>query len=474
MARVYEVKYEGKSYWFTGDQCGDKDVAASKVPGCRPGYNCKVSARFTGDVPAEEYIAQQKAAEASAPPTTTESTTWPTGSPSLIEQRATATTSTGTTTTPPATTTPTTSTPTYTPSTTAYKDWSYLATFGTNLERQINNYNSQYDTLFAFDKAGVTSYLDAINAPERTKISILKSFDSFAEAQASYQSYLSYYPTVGAPAPKDFADYLAHFQEWMGTYGPEAIATERQREFEAWSRYASAYGTSDEWYPVDQDDFFANYDKAQEQLKGWKVLAEEKEATYTNEQLQEYYAYRDWARAYGDLGELYAVDIAHYFSDPDTFRQQQVAWEQEHAEVEEYDIDPAEAARRREEAYERGEEAYAESRYAAEERYRETPQYGQVFDPWLEEQAGFSGALAAFTEKEYPSLVSKYKATQPRLTGYPTREEARAEAGRREAGFAGWLGGQMPGVEQEYWGQRPAERGERLWMQQPTMRTVNW
>jgi len=71
-------------------------------------------------------------------------------------------------------------------------------------------------------------------------------------------------------------------------------------------------------------------------------------------------------------------------------------------------------------------------------------------------------------------LQARYEAGLPRLTGYPTREEARAEAARREAGFKGWLTGQTPGIYQEYMGQRPAARGERLYMQSPRTRTANW
>ena len=70
--------------------------------------------------------------------------------------------------------------------------------------------------------------------------------------------------------------------------------------------------------------------------------------------------------------------------------------------------------------------------------------------------------------------MSKFKLTQPELTGYPTREEARAEAARRESGFQAWLPGQVPELEQKYWAQRPEQRGERLWMQSPNTRMVNW
>jgi len=142
-------------------------------------------------------------------------------------------------------------------------------------------------------------------------------------------------------------------------------------------------------------------------------------------------------------------------------------WQQQAGEVEKYEVDPAEAARRRE-------ESYAESRVAAGERYRETPQYQPQFAQWLGEQGQFSGALEQFVESQYPSLRSEFQATQPRPTGFATPEAARTEAARREQAWQGWLGGRTPELEQEYMGQRPAQRGERLWMQAPTMRTANW
>jgi len=100
--------------------------------------------------------------------------------------------------------------------------------------------------------------------------------------------------------------------------------------------------------------------------------------------------------------------------------------------------------------------------------------YGETFDAWLENQGQFSGALEKFAESQYPSLQARFEAEAGRLTGYPTREEARTEAERREAGFQAWLGGETPAIEQKYYGQTPLARGERPYMYQPTMRTVNW
>ena len=62
----------------------------------------------------------------------------------------------------------------------------------------------------------------------------------------------------------------------------------------------------------------------------------------------------------------------------------------------------------------------------------------------------------------------------PQERGYATPTEARAAAAKRESMFQAWLPQQEAGMYQDYMGQRPAERGERLFMQAPTMRTINW
>lgn len=394
-----------------------------------------------------------------------------------VPSEAGGTTPTTPTPTTPTPTTPTPTTPTggTTTPTTDYKDWSHLATFKERLEQQIEAYNKSQGTSFSIDKAGITEYLDKIGANERTRNSILSNYDTVTQLESSYQDYLTKYQEMGTPAAKDFADYLANYEQWYTEYQAGLTEGERARvrEFDEWWRYGRKYGGLDDQYPVDIDDFYDNYDLYQQQLVGWKQQAEEVEAEYTDEQVGEWNAFKDYM-GYREPGEWYPVDIADYFENWDKAQQSLSTWQQRYEEGEaervageEYALDPEEAERRRE-------EAYAESRYAAEERYRETPQYQAPFTQWFQDQAGFSGALQAFTEREYPSLKSEFQATQPRLTGFPTREEARAEATRREQAWGGWLPGKTPEIEQRYWGQRPAARGERLWMQQPTLRTANW
>jgi len=378
---------------------------------------------------------------------------------------------TETPTTPPATPPATTQT-----TTTEYRDLSHLAVVKDRLEQQIEDYNTTHGTEFSLDKKGVTEYLNTIGASDRTKATLLKVYDFWD----NYQSYIKSAPNLGAPIPKNFADYLGHMFEWAATYSKEAIvarqeeeAIERAREFDIWWDYARKYGETGHWRPVNVEDFYNNYDKAQELLTKWKAMADEKEVEYTDEQRREWALVRDYA-SYREPGEEYPLDIEDYFANRDKWQQVLTTWQQrageaeiEKTEREEYALSPEEAAKRRE-------EAYAESRYAAQERYRTAPEYSSAFIPWIKGQEQFSSALESFTERQYPSLVSSFKATQPRLTGFPTREEARAEATRREQAFRAWLPTQVAGLEEKYWAQRPAQRGERLWMQQPTMRTVNW
>jgi hypothetical protein len=235
---------------------------------------------------------------------------------------------------------------------------------------------------------------------------------SQGELVKDYKDYLAFLETPEGknfPVPKDVADYIANREQWIADYDYYArgYTEEQLREFNTWKRYASTYGTLEDWYPTNIEDWLANYEKAQSQLSEWR-----KEAPP--------------------------------------------------------EISPAEEARRRE-------EAYAESRYAAEERYTEAPMYGETSAAWLtEQQSRLSGALKNFIEGELPSLRSEFEATQPRPTGYPTREEARGEARRREREYEAWLGERLPEEYQEYMSLRPAQRGERLYMQAPSVRTVNW
>jgi len=334
------------------------------------------------------------------------------------------------------------------------------------LDQQLADYNTEHKTSY-----GLEEYLDALMGAEEGVAITQRTRDNLSQ-QYEYGSYLEFLTTrkgKNYPTPQNLRDYLLHIAEWESnaTYYNMGYTQQQIDSFSAFQAYGFKYGNLEDYSPKDLADYLANYDKAQQQLDTWKQEAGPEAVGFTDAQIQEFNAYKQYYYQYGEPGELVPVDVGDFLNRYDEYQQQLGVWQQRAAEVEEYELPPEEAARRREEAYEEG-------RYAAEERYGEPPQYQPPFTQWLGEQGQFSGALEKFVESQYPSLRSEFQATQPRLTGFPTREEARAEATRREQAWQGWLPGQAPGMYQEYMGQRPAQRGERLWMQAPTLRTANW
>lgn len=302
----------------------------------------------------------------------------------------------------------------------------------------------------------------AIEAPPPT------SDEHTQEQIDDYDAYLEFLKTKEGsywPTPKDIDDFLTNWTSW---------SREKEREFAIWMDYFNAYGKTGDWRPVDKDDYFANYDKAQGFLTLWQQKAQEKEADYTDEQKHDYYQYKDYRDKFSELGDKTALDIADYFENYNQYQQQLVGWQQQEAEVSEHELSPEEKAQREAQRWEREQLGWERSDYAAKEAYRETPMYGETFTAWLGEQGQFSGALEKYTESRYPSLRSRFEAGMPRQTGFPTREEARSEAAKRERGFQAWLSGETPGIYQDYMSQRPAERGERLWMQAPNVRGLKW
>jgi len=266
---------------------------------------------------------------------------------------------------------------------------------------------------WAIAKEDVKQYTEkTITTPSGEKISPAQDY-------IQYKKFIKTEEGKGLPEPTSIEDYLKHATEWATQFAEqkEIEQTELQRQYNLYKAYMRAYGELGGWQPVDFDDWLNNREAADQQLAGWQ--------------------------------EEHGLQL------------------EEELAVEEYAISPEEAARRQE-------EAYAESRYAAEERYREAPMYGETFAQWGQGLDAASQALQAYIKGQYPSLQAEYKAEVGRLGGFPTREEARAEAGRRETGWKSWLGERMPETTQEYYAQRPAQRGERLWMQAPSLRKVNW
>ena len=349
----------------------------------------------------------------------------------IAEQEAKATPTPTPTPTPP---TPTTPTPTPTGPTPTTPTPAPTTTGGDaqlvkeRLDQQVYDYNKARGTNYS-----VEEYLNALkNITQKTRDTLLQKYNEALEQketpaggeytqqqQDDYDDYLAFLQTADGknfPAPKDISDYLTNREQWIADfdYYARGYTEEQLREFNTWKRYASAYGDLTDWFPNNIDDWLANPDKAQKQL---------------------------------------------------------AIWQQEHGTaLEEEEVSEAEQAEEDKYRQEQREKAA----YYEQERYTEAPMYPETFTAWLNQQGQFSGALEKYVESQYPSLRSQFESQAGRLTGKPTREEARAEASRREAGFQAWLGGEVPGLKQEYWGQRPDVRGERFYMQSPNVRELRW
>ena len=134
---------------------------------------------------------------------------------------------------------------------------------------------------------------------------------------ADYQNYLALLDTALGnflPHPKDINDFLPHADEWFAQFN------ELKRGYQTYLTYYSGYGTSDDWKPLDIYDYYSNYDKAQPYLTEWQKLAIEKEAEYTDDQLRDYYNFKNYASAHAELGEGLPVDIADYFAGYDQYQ----------------------------------------------------------------------------------------------------------------------------------------------------------
>lgn len=215
----------------------------------------------------------------------------------------------------------------------------------------------------------------------------------------------------------------------------------------------------------------------------WEESKEEV-SQYTTAQQLDYIKYKKFLNTDEGRGWPSPASIADFLANIDKWAAQMTAQIEEKAQ-EEAEVKAQEETQRQEEQqveYDARQAEYdarqaeqdARAAYARQEAYREQPMYSETFSQWIQGQSDTSQALQAYIKGQYPSLQAEFRAEAGRLTGFPTREEARTEAERRESGWQSWLGERMPETTQEYYAQRPTERGERLWMQAPTLRTVNW
>jgi len=354
------------------------------------------------------------------------------------------------------------------------------------LHEQIRSWNQLKGTNFSLDLAGLRSYLNATNLTESAKNTLIKSYQDataapkdttggWSQAQiAEYNDYVNLfnsglYPNLpSVTSPEDYFQKAGQIEAYGHYYFSTAKASLQQ--YDEWIRFQAfhnQYGDLNDFAPKNFVDFINNYSKAQQQLNAWETEAGPEATGFADAQIREYKDFLGYASRYGEPGDWWPVDIGDFFTNYSSAQQQLSIWKGLAAGEEKYALTPEEEARRREEAYQA-------SQYAQEEAYREQPRYPETFTGWIEGQSGVSQSLKAYIEREYPSLRSEYEAGLGRLTGFPTREEARAEAQRRETGWSAWLTEKTPEITQDYYMQRPTDRGERMWMQEPTLRTANW
>jgi len=258
---------------------------------------------------------------------------------------------------------------------------------------------------------------------------------------------------------------------------PEGGYTEdQQAEYEAYLEYLKENPDSGLPTPKDIDDYFKNRDSWIEDYTPPEEIEGETEEKreYTDEEKREYNTWKNYAYTYGDPDDWYALDIDDYFKNKNLADEQLTEWQGREAEEKQYELSPEEQARRQQESYDYTQWARSQAEYGAQEAYAETPEYAQSFTEWFGTKGTKSQPLQSFIEGMFGKLKTQYEATQPREIGYPTREEARAEAARREAGFEAWLPTQTPELEKQFWAQSPYERGERPGTFAPRIRSVNW
>ena len=306
------------------------------------------------------------------------------------------------------------------------------------------------------------------------------------EQQAEYQAYLDYIkanPILGLPVPKDIDDYYANRDKWIEEYTPtptpeptpevRTYTDDEFREYNTYRRWASSQGTPDDWYPVDIDDYFNHWDIAQEQMDEWKGEASEaeKKRLEEEEKAAERQAKYEAEQAEAEKYALTPEEQARRREESYAYTQQQRAISEAYQKAA---LSPEEEARRREEQYAYSQWAQERARISAQEAYRETPEYQGSFYNYFEGLSSTPGRFQDFMLAMFPKLREEWEATQPKLTGYPTPQEARAEATRRETAFGQWLPTQTKKMMEQFYVQAPPERGERPAYFAPRLRSVNF
>lgn len=245
------------------------------------------------------------------------------------------------------------------------------------------------------------------------------------EQQAEYEQYIAFLqanPGSNFPVPTSIDDYYANRDTWIAqittpteTTPPAPERTEEEeREYSTFRRYASAYGEPGDWYPRTEDDYFANWDVAQDQIEIWERREQDAERKRM------------------------------------------------------------ESERRSDEAYQAALQSRWRAEEAAAESYRPEPEYDKSFFQWFEEQGTKPMPLQNWMESMYGKLIRQFEATRPTPHGYPTRDIARRAGETETAALLQWLPEQEEKITESYYLQSPRMRGETPALFAPKIRSVNF
>ena len=268
---------------------------------------------------------------------------------------------------------------------------------------------------------------------------------------ATWQANNSY-----APVATSASEYAINYERWLENM-PYYQAGYTQDHIDSWDvykSYASKYGDLADMAYNTLDEYLTNWDQSQQQLQSWINEAGSESFGFTDDQRRDYNLYWDYYNEYAPTGTAKPVDIGDFYNNFNYFQQQLIAWQRQ-GEV-------------------GGGLPGTGDGTTTGQTYMEQPMLSQQFSTWMHDQEEMSGAFSQFVESEYPSLRGRFDVIEGRMPEFGSREAAEEHALGVEGRWKSWLTGQTPELEEQYWSQRPQQRGEKLFEYAPAMRAINW
>ena len=293
-----------------------------------------------------------------------------------------------------------------------------------------------------------------------------------AEQIAEYNAYLAFlrtYPGRNHPWPTSLEHYFENKDEWAtrdygeqppdnggdggnGEEPTEEWTSAQRKAYERYKNYAALYKDPDDYYAPTINDYYGNYDVANEQLTEWETEAS-----------REYQQYRDLA-SHREPGDFYTTNQDDFVNNYDRAQRQQDVWMGRYTEYE----------TRQQEVDEYYDWSRGRAYESAQEAYRPSPQYDPALYKQREALEGESVYYQNWMTDMFPELKRRFEATQPKQVGYPTREEQRAAEAQLEQGIGQYLTAEQEALRQEFYEQRPWDRGERPHIYQPKLRQLSY